>query len=297
MRFSIPRLRPRASLAAAVLLVAASADARAGFIDLTTSGATSAPGTVAAIGGTNWFVQQGDIQPSGTGVFDPFLTIQRIGAEQGFNTGVSPTDYDTKRIANPANPGDGWTRAVQLGSLQVNANGYYVFKLDINEPQAGQNSLLSLNQMQIFLSAADLGTPGTYSVATANNKAPVLSFSSGSPSEVFRLNDQVANYSEIKLDSGLSHGSGSSDMFLYVKASLFAGGTASSYLTFYSQFGDPPGTYGANGGFEEWAFQGGRARDFLEPSPAPPSALLALIGLASAGFGGFLRRRHLSVAG
>jgi hypothetical protein len=292
MRFSLPRLWPRASLAVAVLVVVVSADARAGFIDLTTSGATSAAGTAAAIGGTDWFVQQGDIQPSGTGVFDSFLTIQRTGNESGFNTGVG-TPLDTKRIANPTNPGDGWTRAVQLGELQANSDGYYVFKLDINEPQSGQNGKLSLNQIQIFLSAADLGANAFSATSTAGGAAPVLSFAGGSPTEVFRLNDAVTTFTEIRLDAGLSHGSGSSDMFLYVKASLFAAGTADSYLTFYSQFGKPPGGSSSQSGFEEWGFQAGPQTG--NPVPAPPSAVLALIGLAGSGLGYFVRRRRLAV--
>jgi hypothetical protein len=292
MRFSLPRLRPRASLAAALLVVVASADARAGYIDLTTSGAISAPGTVAAIGGTDWFVQQGNIQPSGTGVFDSFLTIQKTGSESGFNTGVG-TPLDTKRIANPTNPGDGWTRAVQLGELQATSDGYYVFKLDINEPLSGQNGLLSLNQIQIFLSAADLGTNTFSATPTAGGAAPVLSFGGGSPTEVFRLNNAVTTFNEIGLDAGLSHGSGSSDMFLYVKASLFSGGTATSYLTLYSQFGKPPGGDGSQAGFEEW---GSRGPEEGNPVPAPPSAVLALIGLAGTGFGYFVRRRRPAIA-
>src|SRR5687767_2608172 len=36
-------------------------------------------------------------QPTGTGVFNPFLSIQATGTEQGYNTSASKGVFDTKR--------------------------------------------------------------------------------------------------------------------------------------------------------------------------------------------------------
>src|SRR5690349_15998758 len=75
----------------------------AGEIDLTSSGASS-----------NYFgaiYTQTSVQPTGTGVFQPFVRIQMNGQEQGYNTSGTPV-FDDK--------GSPWTHDVQLNQLSVN---------------------------------------------------------------------------------------------------------------------------------------------------------------------------------
>src|SRR5436190_9459071 len=58
--------------------------------DLTTQSAVAVPTSYGTAIFTTDFTQ-----PAGTGVFDPFLTIQANGTEQGYNTSAGV--FDTKR--------------------------------------------------------------------------------------------------------------------------------------------------------------------------------------------------------
>jgi hypothetical protein len=82
----------------------------------------------------------------------------------------------------------------------------------------------------------------------------------------------------IELDYNLNSGSGSGDLFAYIKNSLFTGAT---YVTLYSQFGDPPGANNNNDGFEEWAVRS--VEIFNPPVPEPASMLMWAFGIAAAG--------------
>src|SRR3954463_4626349 len=118
-----------AALVAAALLPSA---ARAETIDLVLNTSGSSPGAL--------FYQTSQ-QPTGTGVIDPFVRIQRTGTEQGYNTSGSNYQFDEKaRI---------WTHALPLNSLQtvtLNGTQYYKFLLDVNESATDTGRLLSLNE-------------------------------------------------------------------------------------------------------------------------------------------------------
>jgi len=241
------------------------------------------------------------IQPTGTGVIDPFLTIQQTGQERGYNTDVSPSPLDTKRS------GGGFTEAIQLGHIgSVNIGGvdYLQFLLDVN--QSG-NGPISMNQVQIFKSLADLGssspslteaTQGTGATGVDGNDAIIDFKTSGT--EVFRMNNLEndgtsldKNY-EVQIDSG--HGSGSGDMFLYVQNSLF-GSDPNAYVTLFSQFGHPNGTYESNAGFEEWAYRQNLTPFTVTPEPATvATALSGLIPLGLAGLRRVYRRKTILTA-
>ena len=254
-------------------------------IDLTTAGSSgSAAGT---IGGT-FVVEQISPQSTGTGVIDPFLRIQAVGNEGGYNTDGA-VEYDAKAGI--------WTHAIQLSDLAssvVNIGGvsYYRFMLDINQNTGGSptdpvpNEHLSLNQIQIFQSAGDLGLPNnnqdTLTAATAT-APPLISFVGAT--EVFRMNNATDPNTEILLNYDLNPGSGAGDMFLYVRTSNFAN-SPSSFITLYSQFGAPPGPAGSNDGFEEWALLLSED-DILVPEPTS----LLLFGVALT-LGGMRMRRN-----
>jgi len=246
-----------AAVAAAALF---SSSARAESLYLYTSDAS-----VTANGA---LFQTTNVQPTGTGVIDPFLTIQRTGTEQGFNTD-GKFQFDEKRVA--------YTNALPLNSLQaVTINGvqYYQFLLDINESATDTGRLLSLNEVQVYLGNTDSPIANKSGGDFAGFKTP--------STLVYDLDG--AGDKTIELDYKLNSGSGSGDMYMYISKAAFDAAYASTgygYVYLYSAFGDPNGS---NAGFEEWAARkgpnGGNA------VPAPPGLVLAGMG-----FGCLLLRR------
>jgi hypothetical protein len=259
-----------------LVLATAPANLYASTIDLTTSGASVT--TSADLGGT-FTVTQINPQSTGTGVIDSFLRIQANGAEAGYNTDLG-TPLDDK--------GGGFTRSLLLSEVPI-VDGYYQFLLDVNQLSNGDNSLLSLNQIQIF-QAADDQLHSSFTDATATTAADI---NFASASEVFRLsgfNAADAPYQQILLNYALNPGSGAGDMFLYVAASLF--NTSLDQVILFSQFGIPNGGSASNDGFEEWAVlksvQSCVACS-LESTPEPGSLLLLGSGITLAA--AKLRRR------
>ena len=98
-------------------------------------------------------------QPTGTGFLQPFVRLYATGTEQGYNTSGRPVPFDEDTTAN-------WTHDMQLQDLPI-VGGYYEFILDINEPGVVPESLLSLDEIQIYTSAVggqtttNLGSLGT----------------------------------------------------------------------------------------------------------------------------------------
>jgi MYXO-CTERM domain-containing protein len=84
----------------------------------------------------------------------------------------------------------------------------------------------------------------------------------------------------LRMDYSQASGSGSGDMFVYVKSSLFTG--SGPYVTLYSKFGTPDAS---DAGFEEWATRQAVSVTPTSTVPLPASVwggltLLGLIGAA-----------------
>ncbi len=195
------------------------------MLDLTTLGAAG------TINGASF--QQSDPQPTGVGVIHDFLRIQSnsTGVEQGYNSDARPVQLDEKS--------DPHTRAIHLSELPtVNIDGqtYRVILLGVNQSQGGSNGLISLDELRIY--EADTSKVSGYNATTKQL---------GGLNAIYDMGDNW-----VKLNSGLSHGNGSGDMFLYVPDSAFTANTSNPdpYVYFYSKFGV---NCAANGGFEQWA--------------------------------------------
>jgi hypothetical protein len=208
-------------------------------VDLTSAGATG------AINGVTFL--QANPQPTGVGVIHDFLRIQSHSGtvEQGYNTNARPVQFDEKDSA----PFD---RAIRLSELPtVNANGvtYRAILLGVNQSQS--SPLISLDELRLYV--ADSATVSGYNATTQRLGGLTAAYDMGD------------NW--VELNSSLSHGNGSGDMYMLVPDSMLASptGNANPYVYLYSKFGVH---YGANGGSEQWAPGAGAT---LPPTVTPPA--------------------------
>jgi hypothetical protein len=279
IRLSLTFLAAMAALSSPLLAIITT-------LDLTTAGAQQT-GT-ANVGGT-FIVRQISPQSTGTGVIDPFVRIQAHNNEQGYNTSLS-APLDTK-------PGP-WTRALQLSEIPiVNVGGtnYRQFLLDINQNSGASNEILSLSQIQIFQLNGDRNN-GVVNPASDGNNTSALTFS-GSPTttQIFKMSATTTNdYTTIKMDYSLNSGSGSGDMFLFVRDTLFS--PLKSNVIMYSDFGSDPAGFGSNDGFEEWAVLKSSSSPCIGCEVVPEPASVTLLGTLIVGVGALALKKRRAAA-
>lgn len=172
-----------------------------------------------------------------------------------------------------------YTHNLTTGEVPVVTNpdgltgNYREFFLDINEEATSPESLLTLDQVKIFVSNTPSITDG-YSATGGGTLAGAT--------KVYDL-DTATKDNFVNLDYTLvGGGSGSGDMVLYVPDAGFSG---YQYIYLYSQFGCVPGSGGVCGtgsntkyqsgaGFEEWWTLSPDA----PPPPVPEPTTLLLFG-------------------
>jgi hypothetical protein len=208
--------------------------------------------------------QTNNDHPTGTGVYNPFLTIQNNGWEQGYNS--STGNFDTKREPQ-------WNHEIKFSDLQattINGIQYFGFSVDINEPN-GAKSDISLDGLRVYTSATLQNSTSTNSSGYFNGSLGTLRYDLG-PNQVL-YNDQ-------------NTGSGGGDINIYIPVSAFAGTNANDYVYMYQRWGNTDTT---EGGFEETSL----IRGF---TPVPEmSTLFPLVGLLVAvGSTHVLRRRRMA---
>src|SRR2546426_7038765 len=108
-------------------------------------------------GGSGAIYSTIDSHPTGTGVFDPFLSYQAKAVEEGYNTssgGNGQGFLDTKRVPQ-------WNHDVLISDLGVTVGpdgkgSYFAFELDANETGNGNIArLLSIDDIRIYTSHSD----------------------------------------------------------------------------------------------------------------------------------------------
>ena len=274
----------------------------------------SGPGCIPAntsgsIGAVSFFVDQD--QPTGTGVFDPFLRIQQHSAneisEQGYNTsGGTP-------LQDKPPPGV-WTRDLLMSSL-LKEGGSYTFLLDIDEKKAQDNNLLSLDGVKLYAvnfttsptgdfvdgdgdwdiefgttSEAD-GTPGSNEPEFASYQLLWDMDADGDNAVLLDSNREIPG------SGGALNppGNGTMDMRMEVPDTIITDTVVANYTYFilWSRFGllDPPiGGAKSTDSFEEWAARVCEDCGGAPPSSVPTPAPLALLGMGIAYLG--WRTRH-----
>lgn len=211
-------------------------------------------------------------QPAGTGVFDPFLTLQANGTEQGYNS--STPNFDTKREPQ-------WNHELLLSDLtKVNVGGveYFSFLLDINEPNSASTSLISLDALKIYTTSTLQGAVSD--VETLGVK---------------RFDLDLPEDSFIKYDD-LNSGSGQADIAFFIPTASFLTGpnaaSSTDYVYMYQKFGtNLAADTSTEGGFEETRLGGG-----ISFTPVPEtSTILPLIAVLGVVLGGPFVRRFIKV--
>jgi len=206
----------------------------------------------------------GSIHPAGTGVFDPFLSIQNNTWEQGYNTSAGA--FDTKREPQ-------WNHEIHFSDLQVttiNNTAYFGFTIDVNEPNGGNKALISLDALKIWTSATVQNSTSTDSSGFFNGSLGTLRYDLDNNSVIY--NHQHS-------------GSGTADINVFVPVSLFAGAQANDLIYMYQRWGNTTST---EGGFEETRLIAG-----ITPVPEM-NALFPIVGLVTAvGATHVLRRRKM----
>lgn len=265
----------------AVVLAMTLSSAQASLTSLDVSNPDTTSGVQTAFAGGTFIVTQETQSPSGTGVFEPFLRVQANGSEQGFNTDQVPT-LDAKAGI--------WTHSIQLGAIPIVTIGgidYRQLALDVNQA-GGQTAQISLNQVQLFSSSTDLGlSTNTLQQANASpNQSAVISFADGTL--LFQMSGRdTGTQTAYTVIAATQSGSGVADMFLYVNNSVFSSTSPTSFLTMFTQLGDPNGFPASTDGFEEWGVR------TTTPTAVPEPSTMAIAGLGALGFVGFGLRRRL----
>jgi hypothetical protein len=241
------------------------------------SGDTALP---AYVGGTAILTQTIKYD-SGTGNFDPFLSVQSNRTDEwGYNTAAG-NNLDAISGGNRTH----LEILDDIPAVIIGGKKYREFILDTN--QSGQKPI-SVNQIQIFGGAAATdtaypaggATPSNYDVSPGLGMTPLFqlnNFPSGSP-----------NISEIQV-AVVGYGSGHADMAFYVPDSAFAGIQATDYITVFTQLGLPPGHDPQSAGFEEWGVQQ-NSGGFGPGTAVPEPPAWAILGCAAVGIIWGLRR-------
>lgn len=223
---------------------------------------------IVAEGSHDWasdgaYFEQIGPQPTGTGVFEPFVRIgpDSGGLEAGYNTDGA-VEFQTKSSIH--------THSIMLGDIPV-VEGKLEFILDIDESEGGDESLLSLDVMKIYLADA----PDITGYAT--NIEPT-----GGVYNVVKIYDLPGSdwVKMLNRDSGPGNGTGDMRCLIPVNnLEQLLQTSANKWLYLYSEFGGN-GDSGctASDGFEEWG---------VAPIPEPATVVMLALGTL-----GFIRRKQ-----
>jgi hypothetical protein len=280
----------------AVAASAAIASVTADEYDLSPPGPQSATVT-GDVGGAAIFSDHWE-QPTGTGVFDPFLTVEANGpsatnskvVEQGYNTdGHSHLYLDQQRPE-----WNTYLKFKDLADINIDGNKYYGFILDSNEPggtDKDPKNLISIDNIRIYTSPSDT-TGGVQNNVDNLNNLGKLRWALNDPTKTggdFNIQNWIKLDSEQEnvLHSNANGGSGQADMVVYVPATAFGDTKPDDYIWFYNLNGvhyDSDVGSSADAGYEEWSAVVG-------PHAVPDNgATITLLGIGICALGALRRK-------
>jgi hypothetical protein len=252
--------------------------------DLSLPGSQTYFPVVGDVGG-NAIVSDFFSQPTGTGVFDPFLTLDANGQT---STGSKKIESAYNSQGHNALYLDGhrpsWNTTLKFGDLaKIDINGvkYAAFILDANEPGNTDANLLSIDNIRVYTSSTDttgsvqndltqLDNLGTLRWALNNPVATfqtVITYDKSDKDHLHPIYTTTPTFdidNWIKLDSTQENtihpnsngGSGKADMVIYIPLLSFGNALASDYVWFYNLNGvhyTADYGLGAKAGYEEWS--------------------------------------------
>ena len=265
----------------------------------------------------------------GSGAINPFLRFQHnegsangnATTEAAFNTSNNDIGTITNTDPNPdvvianqakdVNAGHDFNHAIKLSDLIVDSDGYYTFRLDINEP-GGFKSQLRLDELQLFVAGSDQLNKYTMDTASGNATGSLASANGSiTATKVWDMDFNQLNANGVNDKGGTGStggakrfgglnldninnsgpaGSGDYDLAVRLHSSLFQNvakninGDAYVYLYNFAGEADPGNKDlgEAQAGFEEWAADVGPTVTPPTPGvPEPSTALLMGAGLFS----------------
>lgn len=271
---------------------------------------TSTPNSGAGSGNIDPFLrfQHNEGDPTGSATTEAAFNTDYNGGPKGFevgtiyNAGTVANAFDTNggvKVANQAkdvDAGKDFNQAIKLSDLMVDEDGFYTFRLDVNEP-GGTKSNILLDELQLFVASSNTLNQYELDQADSSKTGEPISGTLNGATKVWDMdfNKLVGGVSDndngttvaadnkpgdrlggIMLDSvkssGPSNGSGDFDMEFLVHETLFDGYSPDSYVYLYNFMGqadpdckpnDPDCDGEASAGFEEWAAE-------VTTSPTPP---------------------------
>lgn len=167
---------------------------------------------------------------AGSGVFESFVQVQNSPTEHGYNTdGVKEFDTGSSPTFNHS------IKVSEIPTVTEGSTTYWEFFADINDSDS--TPLISLDKLEIYLTSNAAITGYPFGSATL-----VYDFDG-----TIRIND-------------VNQGSGRGDLrYLIDIADItvpdncnYGNPACSTYLVLYSAWGNSPGGYESDGGFEEW---------------------------------------------
>jgi hypothetical protein len=184
-----------------------------------------------------------DLRSTGTGTFDPFLLNSGGGSQpvtSAWNTDANK-DWTQDNMANASQ-----TDALDVSDVGTSAGGsYWTFIVDINQ-EGGTDSLLDLTHLQLYSC-----TSATYLNLDSPDCTSFYNLFGGAVTYATDGTPVISDETWITFDARNHTGSGSGDIIVFIPTSSFSI-TPTGFIALLDGWGNPPGTYENNDGFEEW---------------------------------------------